>query len=160
MNKQLLNSDSIQNRIYTIRGVQVMLDNDLAEIYQVQTKVFNQAVKRNSNRFPENFRFQLSENEWDHLRSQFATSNKVNPLRSQNVTIESQRGKHRKYLPYAFTEQGVAMLSAVLRSDTAVNVSIQIMQAFVEMKKFIATNALLFNRLEKVELKQIENDQK
>lgn len=160
MNKQLVNIDTIQNRIYKLRGVQVMIDYDLAEIYQVQTKVFNQAVKRNSNRFPESFRFQLSENEWEHLRSQILTSTKANPLRSQNVTIESQRGKHRKYLPYAFTEQGVAMLSAVLRSDTAVNVSIQIMQAFVEMKKFIATNALLFNRLEKVELKQIENDQK
>ncbi len=159
MNEQLLNIDTIQNRIYTLRGVQVMLDVDLAEIYQVQTKVFNQAVKRNSNRFPESFRFQLSENEWDHLRSQFVTSSKVNPLRSQNVTLNSSHGG-RRYLPYAFTEQGVAMLSAVLRSDTAVNVSIQIMQAFVEMKKFIATNALLFNRLEKVELKQIENDQK
>lgn len=94
------------------------------------------------------------------LRSQIVASTKINPLRSQNVTIESKRGKHRKYLPYAFTEQGVAMLSAVLRSDTAVNVSIQIMQAFVEMKKFIANNAVLFQRLEKVELKQIENDQK
>ncbi len=160
MNKQLLNIDTIQNRIYTLRGVQVMLDVDLAEIYQVQTKVFNQAVKRNSNRFPESFRFQLSENEWEHLRSQIVTSTKANPLRSQNVTIESQRGKHRKYLPYVFTEQGVAMLSAVLRSDTAVNVSIQIIQAFVEMKKFISDNALLFHRLEKVELKQMESDQK
>ena len=160
MNKQILNIDSIQNRIYTLRGVQVMLDDDLAEIYQVQTKVFNQAVKRNSNRFPESFRFQLSENEWKQFKSQIVTSTKANPLRSQNVTIESQRGKHRKYLPYAFTEQGVAMLSAVLRSDTAVNVSIQIMQAFVEMKKFITNNALLFHRLEKVELKQMETDQK
>ncbi len=159
MNKQLLNIDSIQNRIYTLRGVQVMLDDDLAEIYQVETKVFNQAVKRNSNRFPENFRFQLIENEWKLLKSQFVTSTKANSLRSQNVTIESQRGKHRKYLPFAFTEQGVAMLSAVLRSDTAVNISIQIMQAFVEMKKFMTNNALLFHRLEKVELKQKETDQ-
>ncbi len=159
MNKQLLNIDSIQNRIYALRGVQVMLDDDLAEIYQVQTKVFNQAVKRNSNRFPENFRFQLSENEWEHLRPQIVTSTETNPLRSQYVTIESQRGKHRKYLPYAFTEQGIAMLSAVLRSDTAVHISIQIMQAFVEMKKFMANNALLFHRLEKVELKQRESDQ-
>lgn len=160
MNKQLLNSDSIQNQIYTIRGVQVMLDDDLAKIYRVQTKVFNQAVKRNSNRFPVSFRFQLSENEWEHLRSQIVTSTQANSLRSQNVTLESQRGKHRKYLPYVFTEQGIAMLSAVLRSDTAVNVSIQIMQAFIEMKKFIANNALLFHRLEKVELKQVETDQK
>lgn len=160
MDKLPLNSDAIQNRIYTLRGVQVMIDEDLAEIYQVATKVFNQAVKRNINRFPDIFRFQLNENEWFDLRSQIVASTKINPLRSQNVTIESKRGKHRKYLPYAFTEQGVAMLSAVLRSDTAVNVSIQIMQAFVEMKKFIANNAVLFQRLEKVELKQIENDQK
>ena len=160
MNKLPLNISNIQNRIYTVRSVQVMIDDDLAEIYQVQTKVFNQAVKRNSNRFPENFRFQLNENEWDHLRTQIVTSSEEDPLRSQNVTIESKRGKHRKYLPYAFTEQGVAMLSAVLRSDTAVIVSIQIMQAFVEMKKFIANNAILFQRLEKVELKQMETDQK
>jgi hypothetical protein len=160
MNNPTINISHIQNRIYTIRGVQVMLDEDLAEIYQVQTKVFNQAVKRNSNRFPENFRFQLTDKEWEYLRSQIVTLNSSNPLRSQNVTLESQRGKHRKYLPYAFTEQGVAMLSAVLRSDTAVNISIQIMQAFVEMKKFIANNALLFQRLENVELKQMETDRK
>ncbi len=160
MNKPPSNIANIQNRIHTIRGMQVMIDADLAEIYQVQTKVFNQAVKRNSNRFPEDFRFQLNENEWDHLMSQYVTSTKTNPLRSQNVTIESQRGKHRKYLPYAFTEQGVAMLSAVLHSDTAVKVSIQIMMAFVEMKKFMLTNAILFQRIEKVELKQIETEQK
>jgi hypothetical protein len=160
MNNPDINISHIQNRIYTIRGVQVMLDEDLAEIYQVPTKVFNQAVKRNSNRFPEDFRFQLTDEEWEYLRSQIVTLNSSNSLRSQNVTIESQRGKHRKYLPYAFTEQGVAMLSAVLRSDTAVNISIQIMQAFVEMKKFIANNALLFQRLENVELKQMETDRK
>jgi hypothetical protein len=160
MSKQPLNINTIQNRIFTIRDVQVMIDEDLAEIYHVQTKVFNQAVKRNSDRFPKDFRFQLNENEWFNLRSQIVTSTETNSLRSQIVTIESQRGKHKKYLPYAFTEQGVAMLSAVLRSDTAVKVSIQIMKAFVEMKKFMATNAILFKRIEKVELKQNETDQK
>jgi len=160
MNKLLLNINTIQDRIYTIRGVQVLLDDDLAEMYQVQTKVFNQAVKRNIERFPRSFRFQLYDEEYKILKQQNQTSAQANSLRSQNVTIESQRGKHRKYLPFAFTEQGVAMLSAVLRSDTAVHISIQIIQAFVEMKKFIATNAILFQRLEKVELKQIETDQK
>ena len=104
MNKQLLNTDSIQSRIYAIRGIQVLLDVDLADIYQVQTKVFNQAVKRNSNRFPENFRFQLTENEWDHLRS-------------QNVTIESQRGKHRKYLPFTFVADLISVFKHLDSKD-------------------------------------------
>ena len=112
----------IQNLIFTIRGVQVMLDRDLAEVYKVETKVLNQAVKRNLNRFPELFRFQLTEKESD------------NSLRSQSVTLEKGRGKHRKYLPFVFTEQGVAMLLAVLRSETAIKVSIQIVQAFTKRK--------------------------
>jgi hypothetical protein len=116
---------SLEKRIYTIRGMQVMLDSELAEIYQVETKVFNQAVKRNKERFPESFRFQLTEAEYAFLRSQFstlndatdltsqiATSSSQDSLRSQTVTLENGRGKHRKYLPYVFTEQGVAMLSA------------------------------------------------
>ena len=148
MNNELIHIEQIQKRIFTIRDVQVMLDSDLAKIYGVETKVFNQAVKRNIVRFPDSFRFQLTREEYDAL------------LRSQIVTLKNGRGKHRKYLPYVFTEQGVAMLASVLRSDTAVKVSIQIMQAFVEMKKFIAVNAGIFQRLEKVEQKQIETDQK
>jgi len=108
----------IENKILTIRGIHVMIDSDIAEMYDVETKVLNQAVKRNIARFPDSFRFQLTEEETINLRS-------------QSVTLESQRGKHRKYLPYVFTEQGVSMLSAVLRSDTAIQVSIRIMNAFV-----------------------------
>lgn len=151
----------IENKIYTIRGVQVMLDSDLADMYDVEPKRLNEQVKRNINRFPEKFRFQLAEEEYENLRSQFATlENESNSLRSQFATIESQRGKHRKYLPYVFTEQGVSMLSAVLRSETAVQVSIKIIDAFVEMRKFISTNAGIFQRLDKVEQKQIETDNK
>ena len=159
MDNQIIVLQQIQNRIFTFRGVQVMVDRDLAELYQVETKVFNQAVKRNFNRFPEKFRFQLTEDEWNSLRSQFVTLKNEQKLRLQNVT-SSQRGRHRKYMPYVFTEQGVSMLSAVLRSDVAVKVSIQIMDAFVEMRKFIAINAGIFQRLDKVEKKQLETDEK
>ena len=137
----------IENRIYTIRGLQVMLDSDLSEMYQVEPRVLNQAVKRNSDRFPENFCFQLSDAEWQSLRSQF-------------VTLESGKGKHRKYLPYVFTEQGVSMLSAVLRSDIAVKVSIQIMQAFVAMRKTLGQLHGVIQRLEGVEIKQLQTDSK
>lgn len=170
MNTDIIKQSDIENRIYTIRGIQVMLDSDLAEMYDVETKVFNQAVKRNIERFPDSFRFQLTQEEFDLLRSQIVTlekqqsatgHNQPNILRSQNATLESEdnRGKHRKYLPYAFTEQGVSMLSAVLRSATAVKVSIAIMNAFVDMRKFITSNATLFQRLDKVEKKQLEADE-
>jgi hypothetical protein len=125
-----------------------MLDSDLARIYQVETKVFNQAVKRNTDRFPENFRFQLTQDEFDAIN-----------LRSQFVTSSLNYGG-RRYLPYAFSEQGIAMLSAVLRSDIAVKVSIEIMNAFVEMRSVLISNASLFHRLDKIELKQLETDQK
>ena len=147
---------AIQRKIFTVRGLQVMLDSDLALLYQVETKVFNQAVKRNIERFPKKFRFQLKEEEFENLKSQIVTS-KTDSLRSQIVTLNSSRGKHRKYIPYVFTEQGVAMLSGVLRSDIAVKVSIQIMDAFVAMRRFIAANAGVFQRLETVERKQIEH---
>ncbi|MDP2209153.1 MAG: ORF6N domain-containing protein [Bacteroidota bacterium] len=151
--------EKIQQRIYNLRDMQVMLDNDLAELYGVKTKVLNQAVKRNSERFPEEFMFQLNEKEHDLLRSQSIDFGS-DTLRSQIVTLKSRRGRHRKYLPYAFSEQGVAMLSAVLRSETAVKVSIQIMKAFVAMRRFIIANAQVFQRLDTLELKQIETDKK
>lgn len=151
----------IENKIYTIRGVQVMLDSDLAGMYDVEPKRLNEQVKRNVNRFPEKFRFQLSEEEYENLRSQIATiENESHSLRSQTATIESQRGKHRKYLPYVFTEQGVAMLSAVLRSDVAVQVSIQIMDAFVEMRKVITSHTGLIQRMDGIQLKLADHDQK
>ena len=132
----------IRELIYVIRGQQVLLDRDLAALYGVDTKVFNQAVKRNIERFPVEFRFQLTQEENESLRSQIVTSK------------EGRGG--RRYMPYAFTEQGVAMLSAVLRSDTAIQVSIRIINAFVEMRHFIANNAALFERISAVELKQLE----
>lgn len=135
-------SNDIGKYIFIIRGQQVLLDNDLADLYGVETKVLNQAVKRNIQRFPEEFRFQLTKEEFQILRSQIAASE------------EGSGG--RRYMPYAFTEQGVAMLSAVLRSDTAIQMSIQIMKAFVEMRHFITNNAALFERISTVELKQLE----
>ncbi|MEA3353168.1 MAG: ORF6N domain-containing protein [Campylobacterota bacterium] len=156
----ILENQTIQDKIYTIRGVQVMLDEDLASLYGVETKVFNQAVKRNVERFPEKFRFQLSESEYENLRLQIVTSSLDDSLRSQIVTLESQRGKHRKYLPYVFTEQGISMLSAVLRSQTAIEVSIKIIDLFVQMRNFLQHNASLFTRLETIEKRQISYEMK
>ncbi|HDL5443567.1 TPA: ORF6N domain-containing protein [Mannheimia haemolytica] len=144
MNPIQLIEPNINSKIFTIRGEQVMLDVHLAELYQVDTRTFNQAVKRNEERFPDIFRFQLTENEWLSLRSQFVILNE-----------NSGRGQHRKYLPYVFTEQGIAMLSAVLRSEVAVQVSIKIMQAFVQMRHLLQTNSGLVQRLESVERKQL-----
>lgn len=141
----IIKEEEIQNQIYTFRGVQVMIDRDLAELYQVETRVLNQAVKRNIDRFPETFMFQLSEKEFFRWRSQFVISN------------ADKLGLRRP--PYAFTEQGVAMLSAVLRSDTAAKISIAIINTFIEMRKFISANSNIFQRLDKIELKQLEADQ-
>ncbi len=131
---------TIRNLIYVVRGQQVMMDSDLAMLYQVETRVFNQAVKRNIERFPEKFCFQLTKEEYDSLRSQIVTSN----------------GKGgRRYMPYVFTEQGIAMLSAVLRSDIAIQISIKIMDAFVEMRRFLAGNALMFEKISEMEVRQL-----
>ena len=156
----IIDNQTIQNKIYTIRDVQVMIDEDLAILYGVETKVFNQAVKRNIKRFPKKFRFQLTQEEYDNLKSQFVTSNLDDSLRSQIVTLESQRGKHRKYLPYVFTEQGVSMLSAVLKSPTAIEISIKIIDTFVNMRKFISSNADMFLRFERVEQRLSLHDEK
>ena len=137
----------INKKIYTIRGSQVMLDHDLAELYQGKTKALNQAVKRNLDRFPVDFMFQVTHEEYGALRSQI-------------VTLETTRGKHRKYLPYVFTEQGVAMLSGVLNSSIAIKVSIQIIQAFVELRKLISDNALISQRMDRLENKLLINDSK
>lgn len=137
----IADTKDIKSLIYVVRGQQVMLDSDLAMLYQVETKVFNQAVSRNIERFPENFRFQLTKEEFEALRPQIVTSN--------------GRGG-RRYRPYMFTEQGIAMLSGVLRSDVAIQVSIHIMNTFVEMRRFIANNALLFEKVSDIELKQLE----
>ena len=136
--------EDIKQKIYTIREKQVILDSDIAKLYEVETRRINEAVKRNLKRFPTEFCFQLNEEEYDFLRSQIAT------LKIQG------RGQHRKYLPYAFTEQGVAMLSTVLHSDKAIKVSINIMKAFTEMRNFILNNKMLFEKISNIELKQIE----
>ena len=145
-NKSSIIPKEIRNLIYTIRGKQVMLDSDLAALYQVETKNLNKAVKRNIERFPASFCFQLTEKEVENLRFQFGTS--------------SLNYGGRRYLPYAFTEQGVAMASAILRSDIAVRMSVQIMEAFVEMRRMLISNASLFHRLDNIELRQLEADQK
>ena len=139
---------AIENRIYTIRGVQVMIDRDIAELYNVETRRINEQVKRNKERFPESFCFQLNEFEFESLMSQNAISNTT-----------SKRGGVRK-LPYAFTEQGVAMLSAVLKSDRAVAVSVRIMEAFVAMRRFLLTNAQVFQRLDSIERHQLDSDKR
>ena len=141
-----LSIDQVKSHIYSIRGTEVMLDRELAQLYGVETKVLNQAVKRNIQRFPERFMFQVSPEEWDSLKSQIVTSNKG-------------RGGDR-YLPYVFTEQGVTQLSTILRSKTAIEVSIRIMDAFVAMRRFLSTNAGMFQRIEKVEQHQVLTDKK
>ena len=148
--------EDIKNLIYTIRGKQVMLDSDVANLYHYETKKINQAVKRNMGRFPERYCFQLTEEEIKDLKLQIATSS-LESLRSQFVTLNNMgRGQHRKYLPYVFTEQGIAMLSGVLRNDIAIQVSINIMDAFVEMRRFLASNGHVFERLTNVEYQLIE----
>ena len=164
---------SIESRILSIRDKQVILDRDLAELYGVETKALNQAVKRNAKRFPEDFMFQLTKEEsrdfLSGITSQTDVSNQDNiygqletdTSRSQIVTMNNMgRGKNIKYRPYAFTEQGVAMLSGILRSDTAIEVNIRIMRAFVAMRRFLLANAQIFQRIETLEMRQIATDNK
>ncbi len=147
-NLVIIEEKDIQSMIYTFRGKQVMVDSDLAMLYQVETKNLNKAMKRNLERFPENFCFQLTKDEYENLRFQNGTSSSNNNYGG------------RRYMPHVFTEQGIAMLSAILRSDVAVEISIKIMNSFVQMRKFLSSNGELFSRLDRVELKQIETDKK
>ena len=142
-NLALIDNQSIQNKIYTIRGVQVMIDRDLAILYGVETRRLNEQVKRNIERFPEEFMFQMTKEELENWMSQIATSNKE--------TMGLRK------MPFAFTEQGVSMLSSVLKSDTAIQTSIQIINTFVNMRKFISLNASIFQRLDNIETKQQQN---
>jgi phage regulator Rha-like protein len=144
----------IERRIYLIRGQKVMLDADLAELYQVETKALNRAVHRNIERFPEDFMFQLTKAEAETLRLQIATSKgEAQPLRYQIGTSKPGRGG-RRYLPYAFTEHGVAMLSSVLKSARAVQMNILIIRAFVKMRELLASHKDLAARVEKLEANQ------
>ncbi len=161
----------VERRIYTVRGLNVMLDSDLAELYGVETRTLNQAVKRNSNRFPDDFMFQLTEEEFERLRSQIVILNEnatqTNRLRSQIGTSNTEASENLKsqivtsntgrggrgYLPYAFTEQGVAMLSGVLRSERAVQVNIAIMRAFISLRGMLTTENDLARRILTLEAK-------
>ena len=144
--------ESIENLIHVIRGKQVMLDRDLARLYGVETFRLNEQVKRNIERFPEDFMFQLSKEEFENLKSQIAISSGDEILKSQ-IAISSWGGTRK--LPYVFSENGVAMLSSVLRSQQAININIQIMRAFNAMRHFLASNAQVFQRLEVIEHTQL-----
>ena len=143
--------NNIKNLIYTIRGKQVMLDSDVANLYHYKTKSLNLAVRRNIERFPEEFCFQLNEKELENLRFQFETSK-----RETDKTSNSRGG--RRFLPYVFTEQGIAMLAGVLKSDVAVSVSIEIIKEFISMRNFLINNDQIFDRLVNLEYKQLENE--
>ena len=142
---EIVSETVIQSRIFTVRGLQVMVDRDLAELYQVATKILNQSVKRNIERFPDNFRFQLDNKEKTELVT--------NCDRLKTIKFSTTN-------PYVFTEQGIAMLSTVLKSDIAIKASIQIMQAFVEMRRVLLGNAQILQRLDKIEHKQQATDTK
>ena len=162
--KDDISNEEIKNLIYTIRGKQVMLDSDVAILYHYQTKRINEAVKRNKERFQENFCFQLTTEEIKNIKM----PNVVLNLKNENnwpqfaTSSKSENIKHRgkKYLPYVFTEQGIAMLSGLLKNDIAVQVSINIMNAFVEMRKFLIQNGQIFERLTNIEYKLLEHDKK
>jgi len=141
--------EDIKQKIFVIRGKQVMLDSEVAKLYHYKTKALNLAVKRNIARFPEEFCFQLTEKEFESLRFQFET-----------LKIQNGRGQHKKYLPYVFTEQGIAMLAGILRSEIAVKVSINIIKAFIEMRKFLLMNGQVFERLTNIEYQLLEHDKK
>ena len=147
---------SIQNRIYEIRGERVMLDFDLAQLYEVETKALNQAVKRNSKRFPQDFMFRLTLAEWQGMRSQSVTASGSTNMRSQIVTAQSKR--NTSVTPYAFTEQGVAMLSGILNSDKAINMNIAIMRAFVEVRRVLLQQNDLKKQLNEIRTRLGEHD--
>ena len=145
-NTEIITDESVMNKIYLIRGKKVMLDEDLAILYQVETKRLNEQVKRNANRFPPDFMFQLTFDEWESLRSQI-------------VTLVKGRGKYSKYLPFAFTELGVSMLSGVLNSEVAIRVHIQIIRVFAKMRELLLTHKEILLQLEKIEKKLVDHDE-
>ena len=176
---QVINHDlaniNIESLIRIIRGQKVMLDSDLAMLYGVETRSLNQAVRRNLKRFPDDFMFQLTKEEWNVLRSQIVTledsksqiatskSNhlqSVESLTSQIATLKNGRGQHRKFLPHVFTRNGIGMLSSVLRSETAVEVNIRIMRAFTAIPDIVNNNALMMQRILHIEQHQTETDEK
>lgn len=149
---------NIINLIFSIRGKQVMLDEHLADLYGIETKYLNRAVKRNPDRFPKSFMFQLTKKEYENLRFQNGTLEESKALRFQ-IGTSKQRGG-RRYMPYVFTEQGVSMLSAVLNTETAIKMSVIIMDAFVQMRQFLMENASLLKRIQNIETKQLDTESK
>ena len=148
---------SIQNRIYEIRGERVMLDFDLSELYDVETKALNQAVKRNTKRFPLDFMFRLSLEEWQAIRSQSVTASESTSFTLVTVN-ESQGKRNTNVTPYAFTEQGVAMLSGILNSDKAINMNIAIMRAFVQVRRIVLLQKDVQEQLKEIQEKISEHD--
>lgn len=148
---------SIQNRIYEIRGERVMLDRDLASLYEIETRVLNQAVKRNIKRFPKDFMFQLTKEEFEEIRVYFEAVDTASS-RSQIVTLKKTRGQNLKYLPFAFTEQGVAMLSGIINSDKAINMNIAIMRAFVAVRKVLINQSDIKEQLKEIKERIGEHD--
>lgn len=142
---KIIVDNHIKNRIYTIRNQQVILDSDLAKLYEVETFNLNKAVKRNIDRFPKDFMFQITEKEYQNLKFQ--------------IGMSKEHGG-RRFLPYAFTEQGVTALSGILKSKKAIQINIKIVRTFVSLRKFISSNKFVFQRLDRVELKQLEKDKK
>ncbi|MDP2812055.1 MAG: ORF6N domain-containing protein [Rhodocyclaceae bacterium] len=164
--------DALSGRIHLVRGQRVMLDSDLADLYGVTTKRFNEQVRRNLERFPADFMFQLTDEEHDSLRSQIATLNADDPLRSQIATsnrddslrsqfviLKTGRGQHRKYLPYVFTEHGAIMAASVLNAPRAVEMSIFVVRAFVQLRELLASSRELADRLDELERKLSTHDQ-
>ena len=149
---------SIQSRIYEIRGERVMLDFDLAFLYEVETKVLNQAVKRNIERFPDDFMFRLSESEWESMRSQIVTAYEETSKPSSRIVMIGQNKRNTSITPYAFTEQGVAMLSGVLRSERAINMNIAIMRAFVDVRKILLKQSNINEQLLEIKERLGEHD--
>ena len=146
--KNDLTNEEIKNLIYTVRGKQVMIDSDVAKLFEYTTKDLNRNVKNNIERFPDYYCFQLTREEYDSLRCKIFTLN------------TNKRGQHRKYLPYVYTEYGITMLAGLLKSSVAVNISIKIVNAFIEMRKFLISNSQIFERLTSVEYKLLEHDKK
>lgn len=146
---------SIQNRIYEIRGERVMFDFDLAALYEVETRVLNQAVKRNIKRFPKDFMFQLTKEEFEQLKSQMVTSKPSSQFVMMGTILQNRTGK---YLPYVFTEQGVAMLSGILNSDKAISMNIAIMRAFVEIRRIVLQQGDIREQLKQIQHRIIEHD--
>ena len=153
----MIPDELVMNKIYMIRGQKVMLDFDLAELYGVETRSLNQAVKRNDNRFPGDFMFRLSKSEWESLRSQIVTSS--DKSNSSQIVMSSKKHRGSVYLPYVFTGQGVAMISSVLKSETAIRVNIQIIRIFTRMREVIMTHKDILLQLEKIEKKLAGHDE-